>query len=192
MAVMTLSPAQAAENLKDIAQMERRSAQALGYSRFSPYLFLWGAIWAAGYLGSAALAPKISGLLWLGLDLAGLAGSAVIGYRQHKGQPFDSEGRRIGRRLFASFFIIVLFVLATFAVMWPVYPLRQAAFWALVVGLFYAIMGLWRGTRLLVTGLALMALTLGGFFLLREYFLYWMAATGGGALILAGFWFRQV
>jgi hypothetical protein len=189
---MTLSPTQAAENLKDIAETERRSAQALGYSRFSPYLFLWGTVWAAGYLGSASLPLKASGPLWLALDLAGLAGSAMIGYRQHRGQPSDSEGRRIGRRFFASFFIILLFILASFAVMWPVYPLQQAAFWALVVGMFYAIMGLWRGTRLLVTGLALIVLTLGGFFFLREHFLYWMAATGGGALILAGFWFRQV
>lgn len=189
---MTLSPAQAAENLKDIAKTERRSSDALYYSRFSPYLFLWGAVWAAGYLGSATLVPKISGPLWLALDLTGLAGCAVIGYQQNKGGPADSEGRRIGRRFFASFFLIVLFILATFAVMAPVYPLQQAAFWPLVVALFYAIMGLWRGTRLLVTGLALTVLTLGGFFFLREYFLYWMAATGGGALILAGFWFRQV
>jgi hypothetical protein len=189
---MTLSPAQAAESLKDIAKTERRSAEALSYARFSPYLILWGVVWAAGYLGSAAFQPPVSGPLWLGLDLAGLAGCAVIGYRQNRGQSADCEGRRIGRRFFASFFIIVLFIVSAFAVMAPVYPLQQAAFWPLVVALFYAIMGLWRGTRLLVTGLALTALTLGGFFFLREYFFYWMAASGGGALILAGLWFRQV
>ena len=189
---MTLSPAQAAENLKDIAKTERRSAEVLGYSRFSPYLFVWGAVWTLGYLGSASLPPQIYGPLWAGLDLAGLAGCAVIGYRQNKGQSADSEGRRIGRRFFASFFIIFLFIIATFAVMGRVGPVQQAAFWPLVVAMFYAIMGLWRGTRLLVTGLALTVLTLGGFFFLREYFMYWMAVTGGGALILAGFWFRQV
>ena len=189
---MTLSPAQAAENLKDIAKTERRSAEALRYSRFSPFLFLWGAVWAAGYLGSATLPPHVYGPLWFGLDFAGLAGCAVIGYRQNKGQPTDSEGRRKGRRFFASFFIIFLFIIATFAVMGPVRPLQQAAFWPLVIAMFYAIMGLWAGARLLITGLALTVLTLGGFFFLREYFMYWMAVTGGGSLILAGFWFRQV
>ena len=189
---MTLSPTQAAESLKDIAQTERRSADALAYARFSPYLFIWGAVWAAGYLGSANLAPNVSGPLWLALDLAGLAGSAVTGYRQHRGQPADSEGRTTGRRFWACFCIIILFIAATYAVMWPVYPLQQAAFLPLVTGMLYAIMGLWRGTRLLLTGLGLTVLTLGGFFFLREYFLTWMALTGGGALILAGFWFRQV
>ena len=189
---MTLSPTQAAETLRDIARTEHRSAEALSYSRFSPYLFIWGAVWTAGYLGSANLAPNISGPLWLALDLAGLAGSAVTGYSQHRGQSADSDGRTTGRRFWASFCIIVLFIIATYAVMWPVRPLQQAAFLPLVIGLFYAIMGLWRGTRLLLTGLGLMVLTLGGFFFLREYFLTWMAVTGGGSLILAGFWFRRV
>lgn len=189
---MTLSPAQAAENLKDIAKTERRSADALAYSRFGPFLFLWGVVWAAGYLGSAMLPPHIYGPLWFGLDLAGLIGCAVIGYRQNKDRPADRLGRQIGRRFLASFFIIVLFIIATFAVMGPVRPLQQVAFWPLVIGMFYAIMGLWRGPRLLITGLALTVLTLAGFFFLPEYFQYWMAVTGGGSLILAGFWFRQV
>jgi len=189
---MTLSPAQAADSLKDIAKTECRSADALAYARFSPYLFIWGAVWIAGYLGSANLAPNVSGPLWLALDLAGLAGCAVTGYRQHRGQPADSDARAIGRRWWAAFCIVVFFVVATYAVMAPIHTLQQAAFLPLVIGMLYALMGLWRGTRLLLTGLALMALTLGGFFFLREYFLTWMALTGGGALILAGFWFRQV
>ena len=123
---------------------------------------------------------------------AGLIGCAVIGYRQNKDRPADRLGRQLGRRFLASFFIIVLFIIATFAVMGPVRPLQQVAFWPLVIGMFYAIMGLWRGPRLLITGLALTVLTLAGFFFLPEYFQYWMAVTGGGSLILAGFWFRQV
>jgi hypothetical protein len=60
--------------------------------------------------------------------------------------------------------------------------------------MFYAIMGLWRGTRFLVTGVAVTLLTLFGFFYLRDFalFCYWMAAVGGGALVLAGLWLRKV
>jgi hypothetical protein len=35
-------------------------------------------------------------------------------------------------------------------------------------------------------------LTLGGFFYLPQHFLVWEGFVGGGALILAGLWFRRV
>jgi hypothetical protein len=60
------------------------------------------------------------------------------------------------------------------------------------VGAIYASIGLWLGTRFVLTGLGVIALTLGGYFLLREHFLMWMALVGGGGLILAGFWLRKV
>jgi hypothetical protein len=48
------------------------------------------------------------------------------------------------------------------------------------------------GTRYVVSGIAVAALTLAGFFLLKQHFLLWMAAVGGGAMILAGLWLRRV
>jgi len=55
----------------------------------------------------------------------------------------------------------------------------------------YVLAGLWWGTRFIVTGIALALLTLGGYFLLREDFLLWMAVVGSGALLLAGVWLRR-
>jgi hypothetical protein len=40
-------------------------------------------------------------------------------------------------------------------------------------------------------GVVIAALTLGGFFFIPRYFLLWMAAVGGGALMLAGFWMER-
>ena len=51
--------------------------------------------------------------------------------------------------------------------------------------------GLWLGLRLVVAGTVLGLLTLGGYFLLRDYFLLWMAVVGSGALLLAGVWLRR-
>jgi hypothetical protein len=42
-----------------------------------------------------------------------------------------------------------------------------------------------------VAGVLVAALTLAGFFLLKDNFFLWMAGVGGGSLILAGYWFRQ-
>lgn len=195
---MTLSPSQASESLKDIEATERRSAQAFSYAKSSPYFILWGAIWMAGYAGSAALSSDhpfhFAGAFWTALDIVGIAGSMVIGYRQNRGQPADAEGRRKGMRYFASLGVVVLFFIAAMAVIGPIAPIRQAAFFPLVIAMFYAIMGLWGGTRFLVTGIGVTLLTLFGFFYLRDFalFCYWMAAIGGGALVLAGLWLRKV
>ena len=52
--------------------------------------------------------------------------------------------------------------------------------------------GLWtRGWRMLPLGLALIALTTLGYFMLPNHFLYWMAGVGGGGLILGGLWLRS-
>jgi hypothetical protein len=193
---MTLSINQAADSLREIEKTGHRSASAYGYAKSSPHLILWGVIWFAGYLQTAIFVPAhlghLIGPVWLGLDVLGFAGTAVIGYHQDRGQAADSEARLRGRRFAGSFAIIVLFILSSFAVIGHVSAVQQAAFWPLVVAMFYAIMGLWSGKRFLVTGLALTALTLVGFFWLRESFYYWMAVIGGGALVLAGLWFRKV
>ena len=40
-------------------------------------------------------------------------------------------------------------------------------------------------------GLALIGLTALGYFVMPEYFRYWMAAVGGGGLIVGGLWMRN-
>jgi hypothetical protein len=42
-----------------------------------------------------------------------------------------------------------------------------------------------------VTGIALAALTLFGYFEVVTHFDMWMAVVGGGSLILAGIWLRR-
>jgi hypothetical protein len=44
---------------------------------------------------------------------------------------------------------------------------------------------------MLMTGIVLAVLTVIGYFWLPGLFLLWMAALGGGALILGGIWFRS-
>ena len=72
---------------------------------------------------------------------------------------------------------------------WP----QRGAFVPFVVSASYAIVGLWQGLRFIVAGAVIAGLTLGGFFLLPPVdFALWMAGVGGGALSLAGCWFRRV
>ena len=85
-----------------------------------------------------------------------------------------------------------IFIAATLAVMAPVSGRQVGAFIPLVVAASYALAGIWCGSRFIVAGAAIAGLTLAGFFLLPAHFNLWMAAVGGGALLLAGLWLRSV
>lgn len=180
-----ISPEQATDALKQAVATEKRSAQVYRYQRFAPYLFLWGAIWVVGY-GATDLIPHWSGWVWLGLILLALAASIAIGHGVEPSRP--KNGWR-----YALFFATVwAFFASTYAVMGPLHGIQQGAFPPLVVAFLYILLGLWTGPRLVIAGLTVGVLTLGGFFYLPQHFLLWEGFVGGGALILAGIWFRRV
>jgi len=182
-----ISPLQAADALKQADAAERRSARAYIYQRSAPHLFLWGAIWLAGY-GGSDLWPRYAGWLWTGLLLVAFAVSAALGRTANP----NRQGARGNWRYAVSFAVIWAFLGATYAVMGPIDDLQEGAFPPLVVALAYVLTGLWSGPRFVVAGVAVGALTLGGFFYLPQHFLLWEGFVGGGALILAGLWFRRV
>ena len=195
---MSLSPAQAAESLKDIAQTERRSAEAHEYAHASPQFILWGLIWMVGYAGSYLLPDYgfVRGInwLWFGLIVIGIAGSSTLGRRRYRNLTPEARARSkaIGRRWGMTRLVLYAFLIAVFAVIHPRNPAIPGAFIPLLIAAIYSVWGIWQGLRFLYAGIALAALTLGGWFLLSEYFLLWMAGVGGGALVLVGLWLRQV
>jgi len=184
-----ISPQQAADALKEAAAAEKRSARAYRYQRSAPHLFLWGAIWLAGY-GGSDLWPRYAGWLWTGLLLLALVISTAVGRYGN----FDSQGQagRGNWRYAVTFMAIWAFFGATYAVMGPINDLQEGAFPPLVVALAYVLTGLWSGPRFVAAGVTVAVLTLGGFFYLPQHFLLWEGFVGGGALILAGAWFRRV
>jgi hypothetical protein len=182
---MTLSPRDAADTLRDIAAVESRSQRVYGYQRGSPYLILWGILWTIGY-GLTAVWPQRGNAVWIAITAIGLAASFAVGLRSHT----DAAARR--RWMFPGIALIVfVFIGATLAVMAPVSPKQVGAFVPLVVAFGYALRGIWGGLRFVVAGAAIAILVLAGYFLLAAYFDWWMAAVGGGALVLAGIWLRR-
>jgi len=176
---MSVSPDDAAAALRDIDAIETRSARAFGYQCGSPHLILWGALWVVGY-GLCDLMPERAALIWAVIVPVGLAGSLRV---------YGSDRRR---RYFAGIAATMVgFFFAAFAVLTP-RGLQVAALIPLMIGAAYVVMGLWRGPRYVATGLAVAALTLGGYFLLPAHFLLWQAVVGGGAMVLAGLWFKTL
>ncbi|HEX4028329.1 MAG TPA: hypothetical protein VHX18_11980 [Rhizomicrobium sp.] len=189
---MTLSSDQATESLKEIHRTGRRSRQAYGYANSSPFFVLWGVIWMIGYTGTD-LYPRHANLLWAALMVAGVLGTIVIGRaRAQAGDPHPGINHHAGWRFLATWVAVGVFIAATFTIFGHASHEQQAAFTPLIVALIYSVAGIWLGVRFLVTGIAVAALTLGGYFFLHEHFMLWMAAVGGGALVLAGLWLRTV
>jgi hypothetical protein len=120
--------------------------------------------------------------------LIGTSGGVILG-RCRK-----SDGVSSGPyawRMAALWAIILFFVFATYAILHPHNGRQLAAFPALITGCAYMALGLWSGLRYVISGMAVVALTLIGFFYIEPIF-FWFAAVGGGAMILTGLWFRAV
>jgi len=179
---MPVSPQEAAQALQSIASTERHSATLRGYRGAAPHLVLWGLLWAVGY-GLTEAMPARGTVIWAVIVLVGIAAGLAAMFRK--------GSRPAAWRYAAVTATLIAFCAATFAIMAPIDSRQVAAFIPLVIAASYVIGGIWFGARYAAAGIAIAALTLGGFFLLREHFMLWMAFVGGGALLLAGWWLTR-
>lgn len=183
---MSIQPEEAASALNNVENAGRQSARAYHYQKASPHFFLWGAIWAVGY--GATYAEVRDAVIWPALVILGVLGSFWIGWRSGA-----KSSRAFAWRYATTALAAFLFIEALLAILPPKSSSQVDALFPLLVALAYAILGIWTGgTRIAWLGLALAALTVGAYFWLPQYFLLWMAAVGGGALILGGVWLRRV
>ncbi|MGD0189560.1 MAG: hypothetical protein ABSD74_02345 [Rhizomicrobium sp.] len=183
---MPLSSNEAAQTLRDISRTEQRSANAHGYRAGSPHLIVWGVIWAIGYSVNY-FRPGWS-IAWIPLVILGTIASFIIGART---RPESSTMR--DWRYAATLVAAILFISALLTVLPPKSDLQIAAFFPILVALFYTLIGIWtKGVRMILLGLAIGALAMIVFFKAPETFALWMAGVGGGGLILGGVWLRSV
>jgi hypothetical protein len=165
---MSITEENAAEAIRLVEEAAQRSKALRGYQRAAPHLILWGVIYAVAYSG-AYFQPDWTLLVWLVLVPSGVIGDVVISWRDR-----PCNWTLLRRHL-------------------PhVFRFRRSAFVPLVVAAAYAVLGMSLGQRFVFIGLALGLLTLIGFFTLSSIFMLWMAAVGGGALVLGGLWLRRV
>jgi len=92
---MPLSPDEAANTLRDIAQTERHSSAVYGYRTASPYLILWGVIWMLGY-GAVSVRPADS-VIWIPLIILGCLANFWIGARSKPRNYPEAPNRNVAR-----------------------------------------------------------------------------------------------
>lgn len=184
---MTLSKSEAADALRDIAQTERRSFSAYGYKSAAPHLILWGVVWIVGY-GGTYLFPQWSAWFWPAVALIGAFASTLIGmHSKPKGEV------RFSWRIFFTWIAALGGIVSILSIFYPFNGMQIGSLFPLVIGWSYVILGIWMGWRFALAGLAIVALTLFGFFRLSpEDFLLCMTFLGGAILIGTGLWLRSV
>lgn len=192
---MVISSSEAAEALRDIAQTDRRTRVSGAYHVASPHLILWGLVWAAGYTGSGLVPPEQWGLVWLPLILVGVIGAVALGRRTSAGSGAGAPGQAgfaTGKSAILAL-SIGLFMGATYFVFQPVAPLAYLVFPALITALIYVLLGVLLGLpRYAAIGAIMFLVTMAGFVYAKPWLPFWIAAAGGGGLILGGLWMRKV
>ena len=179
---MPLSSEEAAQALHEIETTQSRSSTLRRYQDGAPHLLLWAVLWAVGY-GMTFFASARATAIWAVVVGVGLAAGVALLFR--------TKGAAWAWRYLAAFGVLAVFCVATVLVLHPVHDRRVGAFVPLVVATAYVLGGLWWGSRFIIVGIVLAALTLGGYFMLREYFPLWMALVGGVTLLLSGLWLRR-
>ena len=183
---MTIESREAAAALNDIGEIARRVRQSTIYNLASLMLIMWGVLTFSGYLASY-LWPRYAGYGWLAVYVAGIAGTIVI-------SPLNqarSGVRTFDLRMFAAFVLFVAF--GIFASVWLGHftPRQLGTFWPIYFMLVYTIVGLWVGYAFVAIGVAIIALTLTGYFFVGDAFDLWMAFVDGSGLLLGGLWMRR-
>lgn len=183
---MTINKTEAAEALLEIERVAGRTRELRGYQIAGPIMMVWGVIWVVGYVAMGLTPGARWGWIWLVLDLVGLAATALMARRARMGSAAPPVA--VGRRVVIPFLAITAFCFGLFAIFQSRSVNAYLAFPGLLAAVIYAAIGISGRTRFAWIGAALFVTTLLGFFLFPGWLTFWMAATGGGGLILAGLW----
>jgi len=183
---------EAAESLRDVERVSRRTHVAGAYSVASPHLILWGLVWVAGYTGTGLTAPEQWGWVWLPGIVVGSIGSALLGRRAARSGATKAGSANPNARSLLMALITMLFMGSVYLVFKPVSPLPYLVFPALIMAVTYALIGTFGLPRFTWIGAGVFVAVMLGYLLAPALMPFWIAAAGGGGLILGGLWMRTI
>jgi hypothetical protein len=183
-----IDPKEAAQALNDIEQMVRRVRQSRIYDLASQIMIAVGILVLAGNIATF-LVPRHSSYIWIAVNVLNVAIVAAL---------FTTGGKPVGVpafdfRVLAAFLLFYAFGIFCTGILGHFGPREMGTFWPIYFMLFYCLAGLWFGRAFIAMGLAIIVLTLIGYYFIEGgAFLLWMAAVNGGGLILSGLWMRRI
>lgn len=186
-ATSNLRPEEAAEALASAATAAQRSAAAMAYQRVGRRLIVWGIVWIIVNVAGAVRLPVDGTYAWPAVNFAGLVVCIILDVRSAPGL----RGWRHAGESLALFLAFAAFVFSTQFVIAQPTLIQVESLVTLALGLVYVVIGLSIGWRLMAVGAALVLIVIAGSAWAPDQFFVWMAAAGGGGLILGGLWLRN-
>ncbi|MDH7975303.1 hypothetical protein QH494_24215 [Sphingomonas sp. AR_OL41] len=186
---MSISKSDATISLQEVEDVGRQTRRAGGYAVASPHLILWGAIWLVGYTVSGLTNPSLWGLVWMPLVLVGALGGTFLARRSHvRGVPRGAMGgRSLGLAIATA-----IFFLSIYTVFRPVSIAPYLMLPVLFTALMYVAIGLYGWPRFGWIGFAIFLVSMGGYLFAIQWLPFFLGLSGGGGLMLGGFWLRKV
>ncbi|HEY1124318.1 MAG TPA: hypothetical protein VGE65_01695 [Sphingobium sp.] len=189
---MAISERNAAEALRDVRDVQRRTLLAKGYGLASPHLALSGVIWAAGYVATGLTPPETWPYFWLPLALAGALGSFALSVRATRAVPGDPAARVApASRMLWMIGASGTFIVSTLLLFQPKDIVPALAFPAIFLAYIYVLVGAMGASRYLWIGTGIFAVTALGLILMPQAIAFWVAAAGGGGLLAGALWMRK-
>jgi hypothetical protein len=185
---MSIDPREATASLNDIADVERRTREAIFYFGSSTIFIMWGLLVACGY-GIAEWLPRSARATWPLVTVIGCVLTAlIIALRSHA-----PRGQRRDRRIIWAAIALIAFGSIWTYVLGPIVPRPMIyAFQPSLVMLGMVLAGLWLGRFFLILGLVGAALIGAGDVLPEPWLRLWMAIVQSGTLIIGGLCLRRV
>jgi hypothetical protein len=187
---MNITPTEAEEALAAIEAMMQKTRRAISSSGAYNFMILWGTVWLLGFLNSQFLPNKINGYVWMGLDILGGILSAIIGIRLNRGVR-TSTPTTSGKRITFFWLLLFFYCLIAVGIVWPIDGKQLAMLIILFITVGWIAMGLLLSFASIWWALALLGLSLIGYYLLPDIFYLWMAILGGGGMITLGIYVRN-
>lgn len=184
---MAVSKHEAAQALQDIDSAQQRTNSMLRYRANAPHFLMWGAIWLIANCVTE-FSPAHGGKAWQILATMGSVVSIWLSIRSVKQTATSRQGWQIG----AVWFAILVFFMATFAVLPHLDAKQGNAYISLFWSFLYVLMGIWSGSRIVIVGFLTTAAIMVGYFMITTHYFLWMGLVTGSLLILGGLWLRKV
>jgi hypothetical protein len=183
---MSIDSREAAASLNDIADVERRTRQAVFYFGSSTIFIVWGVLVACGY-GIAAWYPRSARTSWLVVTIVGcVLTAAIIALRAR------SSVRRDWRIVWATFALIAFGSVWSYVLGPRLPPYMIYAFQPSLVMLGMVLAGLWLGRFFVILGLVGAALIAVAELAPQPWLSLWMAGVQSATLIIGGLWLRRI
>ena len=185
---MTLESREALASLQDIADVEKRTREAMFYSGCSMIFILWGVLVACGY-GLSFWHPGWTRIGWLVISIVGCVLTALIVAMRLRSRPGEARDWRIISAMVA----LMIYGAGWSWVLGPVIPRHLIyAFQPSLVMLCMVLAGFWVGRFFVALGLVGLALILIGETQSEPWLRLWMAVAQSGTLIVGGLWLRRI